>query len=62
MPRIVTQTSKKEDFSFMKMTKQRFVAEFNRIKEKYELNNIVLVLDLQSARIISAIFTITELV
>lgn len=35
MPKIVLQANKGEEFSFMKMTKQRFMIEFNRIKEKY---------------------------
>ena len=48
--------------SYYQRTKKRFVDEFNRIREKYELSNIVLVLDLASAKIISNLFTIIELV
>jgi hypothetical protein len=62
MPRLITQTQKGEQFSYLQACKKRFIDEFIRIKERYELNNIVLVLDLPSARIISGLFSITELV
>jgi len=38
------------------------VAEFTRIKEKHQLNSIVIVLDISSAKFISKLMTMTELV
>ena len=62
MPKLVMGSEETVGLSYYQRTKKRFVDEFNRIREKYELSNIVLVLDLASAKIISKLFTIIELV
>ena len=62
MPKLVMGSEETVGLSYYQRTKKRFVDEFNRIREKYELSNIVLVLDLASAKIISNLFTIIELV
>lgn len=62
MPKLTSLNTKEDSFSFLRSTKKRFIDEFNRIKERYELNSMVLVLDLISAKFISSLFTVTELV
>jgi len=62
MPKLVMGSEETVGLTYYQRTKKRFVDEFNRIREKYELSNIVLVLDLASAKIISNLFTIIELV
>jgi hypothetical protein len=62
MPKLTSLNTKEESFSFLRSTKKRFIDEFTRIKERYELNSMVLVLDLESAKFISSLFTVTELV
>jgi hypothetical protein len=61
MPKIVS-SEETVSLTYYQSAKKRFVDEFNRIREKYELSNIVLVLDLASAKIISNLFSVIELV
>lgn len=62
MPKLISLAQKGDEFSYLNSTRKRFLDEFARIREKYELNSIVLVLDLLSARFISGLFSVTELV
>lgn len=62
MPKLASLNAKEDSYSFLRSTKKRFIDEFTRIKERYELNSMVLVLDLESAKFISTLFTVTDLV
>lgn len=62
MRKIIANAQPQQLFSFRENIRRRFREEFKRISQKYELSSMVLVLDLVSARIISTLFSITELV
>lgn len=62
MPKITANSAEEVSLTYYQNAKKRFVDEFDRIREKYELKSIVLVLDLASAKVVSNLFTVVELV
>ena len=64
MPKLLLSAPKQKEPppSFLALAQHRLISEFTRIKTKYELNSIVLVLDMLSAQVMSYLFSVTQLV